>query len=258
MKDVQDRHTLIELGGDFTNNEIRHILNHAYLEHKSPHEYDELKKYIRDIVIGKHNSVYIMNNGNPEPLASAFVLASPYISNLSGSIYYDYCAATSSYWFAFMTNNSSNCNSNSGRALNWSILTNKYNNGNALQWGLFYTNTTCPNDPNGLYVSFPNSGANPGTYAYVYATFGYAPYVTSTNPFILTTYYYWNPGSSSHSYTYVYFVVDMNARDNQVWLSYNGTSSLLSIAFLPIFYSTGQYNFNPDTYYISMWQWTYS
>jgi len=258
MKDVQDRHALIELGGDFTNNEIKHILNHAYLEHKAPHEYDELKKYIKDIVIGKHNSVYIMNNGNPEPLASALVLASPYISNLSGSIYYDYCGATVLYWYAFMTNNSSNCNSNSGQALNWAIFTSKYNNGMALQWGLFYTNTTCPNDPHGLYVSLSNADINPGTYASVYATFGYAPYVTSTNPFTLTTYYYWNPGSSSYSFTYVYFAVDINPYDNSIQEYYNGAYSNISIILLPVFYSTGQYNFNPDTYYISMWQWAYS
>jgi len=250
MKDVQDRHTLIELGGDFTNNEIKHILNHAYLEHKAPHEYDELKKYIKDIVIGKHNSVYIMNNGNPNPLASALVLASPYISNLSGSIYYDICGAANYSTGCALTNNATNCNSNTFKPITWYVYTIKYNNGIAFQWALFYTYAPFNKSPSGLYVTLSPNGYGQLAYTMIGATFGYAPYITSTNPLTLTTYFYWNPGSSSYSYSYVYFVINLS--------NYAYADEGLQFAMMPFFYSTGQYNFNSDTYYISMWQWTYS
>ena len=255
MKDVQDRHALIELGGDFTNNEIKHILNHAYLEHKAPHEYDELKKYIKDIVIGEHNSVYIMNNGNPNPLASASILASPYISNYSGSIYYDYTHTINTggvAWTAVcLTNNSTNCNSNSCGATSWEPIMIKYNNGEAWQWGLLYTPNVFTAGTSGLYITISPIIGNWGAdYIITNATFGYAPYISSTNPLTLTTYFYWNTGSSSYSYSYVYFTVNMNPN------SASGPSS--GIFLIPLFYSTGQYIFNSDSYYISMWQFTYS
>jgi len=259
MKDVQDRHALIELGGDFTNDEISHILNHAYLEHKAPHEYNELKKYIKDIVIGRHNSVYIMANGSPEPLASASILASPYISNYSGQIYYDYVfsasTSTGATWSpACLTNNATNCNSISSSAgcapISWEPISIKYNNGEAWQWGLFYTPTVITTGPSGLYVTLSPVVTYRPVYTIINATFGYAPYVSSTNPLTLTTYFYWSPGSSSYSYSYVYFTVNMNPNDiNNV---YGG------VFLVPLFYSTGQYNFNSDTYYISMWQFTYT
>ena len=250
MKDVQDRHALIELGGDFTNDEIRHILNHAYLEHKAPHEYDELKKYIKDLVIGKHNSVYIMNNGNPNPLASALTLASPYISNLSGSLYYDFCGAANYTIFCFPTNNATNCNSNANGYITWWAYIIKYNNGTALQWALFYTYAPFINKPGGLYVTLSPYGNGQLAYTMINATFGYAPYITSTNPLTLTTYFYWNPGSSSYSYSYVYFTINLS--------NYAYANDGIFFAMMPFFYSTGQYNFNSGTYYISMWQWTYS
>ena len=255
MKDVQDRHALIELDGDFTNNEISHILNHAYLEHKAPHEYDELKKYIKDMVFGKHNSVYIMANGSPEPLASASILASPYISNYSSGMPYDYSHTINTGGAAWtgvcLTNNSTNCNSNSCGALTWAPIMIKYNNGVAWQWGLFYTPKVFTAGTSGLYITMSPIVSNWGAdYIIINATFGYALYVTSTNPFTLTTYFYWNPGSSSYSYSYVYFTVNMNPNDNAFP---DG-----GVFLVPLFYSTGQYNFNSDTYYISMWQFTYS
>jgi len=266
MKDVQDRHILIELGGDFINNEIRHILNHAYLEHKAPHEYDELKKYIKDLVIGKHNSVYVMNNGSPDPLASASILASPYISNYSGQIYYDYFRSvypvSSPYPTPCPTNNSTNCNSNSCGPINWAPITVKYNNGEAWQWGLFYTYaeimnltpTVVSGNTSGYYITIsPQTCGCTPYFTLITASFGYAPYVSSTNPFILTTYFYWNPGSSPFSSSYVYFTVDMNCANNPL-----SGSSVCGIYLVPLFYSAGQYNFNSDTYYISIWQWTYN
>jgi len=254
MKDVQDRHALIELGGDFTNDEMRHILNHAYLEHKAPHEYNELKKYIKDIVIGKHNSVYIMNNGNPNPLASASILASPYISNYSGGMPYDYTHTinnSGTAWTAVcLTNNPTNCSSNACGAASWGPITIKYNNGVAWQWGLFYTPYVFTAGSSGLYITIsPVISSLGADYTIINATFGYAPYVSSTNPLTLTTYFYWNTGSSSYSYSYVYFTVNMNPNNNTI----NS-----GIFLVPLFYSTGQYIFNSDTYYISMWQFTYS
>jgi len=258
MKDVQDRHAIIELDGDFTNDEMRHILNHAYLNHKAPHEYDELKKYIKDIVIGRHNSVYIMANGSPNPLASASILASPYISNYSGQVYYDYLRDIYNYDAPgpgpCLTNSSTNCNSNNCGGLNWAPIMAKYNNGEAWQWGLFYTPEVFSNITSGLYVTIsPYTCCGMPYYTLIAATFGYAPYVTSTNPFILTTYFYWNPGSSSFSYSYVYFTIDMSCAANPI-----SSGSVCGVYLIPLFYSTGQYNFNPDTYYISMWQFTYS
>jgi len=257
---TMDRHILIELDGDFTHYEIRHLLNKAYLNHKAPHEYDELKKYIRDLVIGKHNSVYIMANGSPEPLASASILASPYLSNYSGQVYYDYAfsgTSMSGVWNpACLTNNSTNCNSISSAAgctpLNWAPIFIEYNNGEAWQWGLFYIPNVITAGGQGLYITMSPILGNiyPPNYIIINAKYGYAPYVSSTNPLTLTTYFYWSPGSSSYSYSYVYFTIAMNPN------TCNGPNG--GIYILPLFYSTGQYNFNSDTYYISMWQFTYT
>ena len=262
---IMDRHTLIELDGDFTDHEIGHLLNKAYLSHKAPHEYDELKKYIRDLVIGKHNSLYIMGNGSPDPLASATILASPYLVYYSGPVNYDYAFSGTSntgVWNpACTTNNPTNCNtgvyaesSTAGcKPLNWEPIFIEYNNGEAWQWGVFYkVDAITDYTTSGLYTTMSPITGNvyPPDYVIINAKYGYAPYVSSTNPLTLTTYFYWSPGSSSYSFSYVYFTIAMNP------YTCNGPNG--GIYIIPLFYSTGQYNFNSDTYYISMWQFTYT
>ena len=256
---IMDRHTLIELDGDFTDYEIGHLLNKAYLNHKAPHEYDELKKYIRDLVVGKHNSVYIMANGNPEPLASASILASPYISKYSGPVYYDYIfsgVSNTGTWVTWCyTNNATNCNSAvSGGGcvpLGWYPISITYNNGQAWQWGLLYTAHPIGGGVPGLYITkSPIIGSWGSVFTVISAKYGYAPYISSTNPLTLSTYFYWSTGNSSYSYSNVYFNITINPND----VTNTGGGDFL----IPIFDSTGQYNFNSSTYYISMWQFTYT
>ena len=264
ITNIRDRHILIELTGDFTDNEMRHILNHAYLNHKAPHEYDEAKKYIRDLVIGKHNSVYIMNNGEPEPLASASIFYSPAVSVLSNNynIYYDYLSdayTTCGSQFVPGLVNNGTCTSNTQGTLTYSnsLLTYGYNNGTALLWELLYTNNS--------FTSLPT--INPGTYSnglvvgprttysvpYAGIKYGYALYQTSSNPLTLSTYYYWKAPSSSFSYVYFNIV----AYASKVLGSCQAYSQEYSL-FVPLFYSQGNYSFNSGTYYMSMWQFTYT
>ena len=271
---IMDRHTLIELDGDFTDNEMRHILNHAYLNHKAPHEYDEAKKYIRDLVIGDHNSVYIMNNGSPNPLASASIFYPGALSVLSSgnNVNYDFLLtiATLNCGNAVgigYTNNetctSIKINSPSGESIFISSLsgipTYGYNNGTALTWELLYTNTSLTS------IQPITSGTLAGTLAvgplnpnysgqlvsYSGIKYAYAPYLTSNNPLTLSTYYYWEALSASFSYVYFNLFVDA--------IGGMGSCSGDQIRLLmPIFYSQGNYSFNANTYYISMWQFTYS
>ena len=270
ITNIRDRHVLIELDGDFTHDEMRHILNHAYLNHKAPYEYDEAKKYIRGLVIGEHNSVYIMYNGIPEPLASASTLYPGALSVLS--LDYDtmiisipslYCGQA--VGIAYTNNGTCTSiviNSPSGYTMPFSLnstTTYGYNNGTALTWELLYTNTqftsiqpALQSSPPGILLVGPY---NPGTVAYAGIKYGYAPYLTSNNPLTLTTYYYWQAPSASFSY--VYFNIYANLSGS---LSGNGWTCGDSpgTGLVPIFYSQGNYSFSANIYYITMWQWTYT
>jgi len=262
---IMDRHTLIELDGDFTDYEIGHLLNKAYLNHKAPHEYDELKKYIRDLVIGKHNSVYIMNNGSPNPLASASVLGTPYLSTISAGTYlhYDWLGTSQSSACSSnelgLTNNSTNCSSNTVGGSPWIPSLYGYNNGKAVEWELYYTTTTFsqeganPSSSNPVLTVGPTALIN---IAYASPKYAYAPYISSNNPLTLSTYYYWdgtgNSGASSLSFNYVYFGIFLSG-----W--FNGACYSASYALLmPLFFSHGSFTFQANTYYIGMWQFTYT
>jgi len=274
ITNIRDRHVLIELDGDFTHDEMRHILNHAYLNHKAPHEYDEAKKYIRDLVIGEHNSVYIMYNGIPEPLASASIFYSPLIYN--NGINYDAMVIMSNLQcgqaVAIEYTNNGTCTSvgfNSPSNLTFygasitSLSTYGYNNGTALTWELLYANTnftSIPPTPYGstsptLAVGPYNPVASEANYGqivpYSGIKYGYALYQTSNNPLTLSTYYYWEAPSASFSY--VYFNLFAYANVSVQACSYGG-----NIVLVPLFYSQGNYSFNANTYYITMWQFTYT
>ena len=270
---MKDRHVLIELDGDFTDNEIGHILRKAYLNHKAPHEYDDVKKYIRDLIIGKHNSVYIMSNGIPSALAAASIFYPNQLTN--GSVKYDSVAAlvtTCGQLLEPVYVNNSNCTSVSYQYVDsiyvyginlGSIPTYGYDNGTAIPWELLYTNNTFTSisanvngAPSGTLVVGPFS-ASPFPYASV--KYAYALYQSSNNPLTLTTYYFWSP--STESFTYVYFVLYANASYSITNIStgYNCNPGYGNQAYLvPLFYSQGNYSFNSGSYYISMWQFTYT
>jgi len=258
---IMDRHTLIELDGDFTDYEIGHLLNKAYLNHKAPHEYDELKKYIRDLVIGKRNSVYIMNNGSPNPLASASVLGTPYLSTISAGagIYYDWLgtAIYSQYYDAQLglTNNSTNCSSNTVGTDYWNPIIYGYNNGNAMEWELYYTTVTFPQEGATPSSSNPVLTVGPTELwnrPYASPKYAYAPYISSNNPLTLSTYYYWNSGSSSSSFNYVYFNIVIYG------CFYGLADCSEAYSIIPLFFSSGSFIFQANTYYIGMWQFTYT
>ena len=254
---VMDRHTLIELDGDFTDHEIGHLLRHAYLNHKAPHEYDELKKYIRDLVIGKHNSVYVMNNGSPNPLASASVIGSPYLSTISAGswIYYDWLGVSGFLPEIGLTNNSTNCNSNNYGTTQWGPVIYGYNNGNAIGWSLYYITTPFNKLTQPSTSPFPGLSVSPVycyTSVYVSPKYAYAPYISSNNPLTLSTYYYWYSGSSL-SFNYVYFNIYFNTCYTGAEAPCPGKPSII-----PLFFSSGSFTFQASTYYISMWQWTYT
>jgi len=264
ITNARDRHVLIELDGDFTHDEMRHILNHAYLNHKAPHEYDGVKKYIRDLVIGKHNSVYIMNNGIPEPLASASIFYPPPISVIvnNNNIYYDHVVDVNTTCGAgfipgFVTNGTCSSNTSSSMQYNYNLLTYGYDNGTAIMWELLYTNnpfTSLSTMEPGTYSNGLAVGPR-GTYSIPYAgiKYGYALYQTSNNPLTLSTYYYWQ--APSNSFSYVYFnILTYGALSWDSCSIYGGESSI----FVPLFYSQGNYSFNANTYYITIWQFTYT
>jgi hypothetical protein len=266
ITNIRDRHVLIELDGDFTHYEMRHILNHAYLNHKAPHEYDEAKKYIRDLVIGNHNSVYIMNNGQPEPLASASIFYSPAISVLANNsnVYYDHVEDVSTPCGIGLLpgfSNNGTCTSNTWAGIDFPgpLLTYGYNNGTALMWELLYTGvpfTSLPTVEGGTYSNALAVGPR-GTYAIPYAgiKYAYALYQTSNNPLTLSTYYYWEAPSKSLSYVYFNLVTSSSTEWPSCSIYGGGTNGEL---FVPIFSSQGNYSFNANTYYISMWQFTYT
>ena len=288
---MEDRHILIELDGQFTDDEIKHKLNHAYLNHKAPHEDDDIKKYIRDIVIGKHNSTYIMNNGIPDPLASESIF---YPNELNhDNVYHDFIVVVGNACGSAMAegyDNNGTCTSNTASgvytggatggatytysgntftisSLSSSISTYGYDNGVALLWELLYSGNsitsfkpTWGTAPSGTLVVGPS---NPGLFPYGGIRYTYALYPTNNNPLTLTTYHYWTPPSSNPSwnFSYVYFVLYESAGSN-LCVTYSSGSSCCGgangVVLYPIFYSQGNYSFSANTYYISMWQFTYT
>jgi len=280
---MEDRHILIELDGDFTDDEIKHKLNHAYLNHKAPYEDDDVKKYIRDIAIGKHNSVYTMNNGVPDPLASQSIFYPNILGG--GGIYYDFVLVVNGGCGSAVVSgydNNGNCTSNTGSGVygsgttftasgntfnvnsaSPSISTYGYNNGVALLWELLYSQNpitsfqpTWGTAPSGTLIVGPS---NPGMFPYGGTKYSYALYQTNNNPLTLTTYHYWE--APSGNFSYVYFVLYENT-SLEMSVNYSSGSSCggfgSGVFLLPIFYSQGNYSFNANTYYISMWQFTYT
>ena len=270
ITNIMDRHILIELDGDFTHDEMRHILNHAYLNHKAPYEYDEAKKYIRDLVIGDHNSVYIMYNGVPQPLASASIFYPPQAySNLTN---YDYMVDLYSPYIGTSVGightNNGTCTSTTLKVISgvgissvWqgSPSTYGYNNGTALTWELLYSTANFTSislsASSALAVGPNNPNASGGLIPYTGIRYAYAPYLTSNNPLTLSTYYYWEAPSVNFSYAYFNLFAGAGG-----WLynSYEGGDSYGGTLLVPIFYSQGNYSFNSGAYYITMWQWTYT
>jgi len=280
---MKDRHILIELDGEFTDDEIKHKLNHAYLNHKAPHEDDNIKKYIRDIIIGKHNSVYIMDNGVPDPLASESIFYPNVLGG--GNIYYDYVIAVQAYCGSVVVpgyDNNSNCTSNTGGGIyssgvittasgntfnvnsaSPSTSTYGYQNGIALLWELLYSQNpftsfqpTWGAAPSGTLIVGPSS---PGLFPYNGIKYAYALYQTNNNPLTLTTYYYWSP--PSQNFSYVYFVLYETTGLNMGVTYSNGSTCSgggNGVFLFPIFYSQGNYSFNSGSYYVSMWQFTYT
>lgn len=240
---IIDRHILMELDIDKHDEyDVKHILNKAYLNHKAPHEYHDLKRYMRDIVIGKHNSVYIMNDLNPHPWASPSILCPFPLYNASFNIYLnsDAMATIPNNYGLILTQSSGGCNSAPN---SWTSGLNmySYNNGTALIWDALYLpvpfNKATSIQP-GQFVVGPGSVNDIPVISPKYA---YAPYTSSTNPLTLTTYYYWeNTLQNTLNDSYVYFTL------------YPSSDYLV-----PLFYSQGSYTFSPNTYYITMWQWTY-
>ncbi len=258
---IKDRHVLIELDMDKHDEyDVRHLLNKAYLNHKAPHEYSDIKRYIRDIIFSKHNSVYIMNNGLPEPLASASILGSPYISaeSFNAAEYYDYMTVVNSVncgnvYVLNLITSTSNCNNVSTHV---SPLTYGYNNGTAVQWGVLYlpTQFNKATSVSSSYLLISPSQILEITN--ISPKYAYAPYISSTSPLTLTAYYYWqNSTSNTINETYAYFGL---MADITVGISCGGaTSFYIQPTFVPLFYAQGSFSFSPSTYYMSSWQWTY-
>jgi len=270
---MKDRHVLMELDGDFTDYEMRHKLRHAYLNHKSPHEYDDVNKYIRDIVIGEHNSVYIMSNGIPQPLASVSIFDPNLLSIFTSgqAINYDHAIVFSDgFCLSIVLVNNGTCTSVSiYNSSDCSLYTEGgiglnsygYDNGNAVVWQLLYTNTpftsiqpSYNSSPPGTLLVGPY---DTGIFPYAGIKYGYALYQTSNNPLTLTTYYYWQAPSESFSYAYFNLFPTMEFTSSSTPAG-SATSGSGAHAYVPIFYSQGNYSFNADTYYISMWQFTYT
>ncbi len=264
---VVDRHILMELDIDkYDEKDFKRLLRKAYLNHKAPHEYPDVKRYIRDMVIGKHNSVYIMNNGSPNPLAAASVLGSPYLSSLGSGValYYDYFYVAQGYSCFNValgeTNNQTNCNSNNVGYVTWSPYVYGYNNGTAISWGIYYLPTTFTSSASGVSGSLPSNSSNyllVGTKGvndipFISPKYAYAPYISSTSPLTLSTYYYWeNSTGKTLTEQYAYFSIILDG-----CATYNcGCPGLVSI--MPLFYTQGSFTLNNGTYYLSMWQWTY-
>jgi len=236
---VRDASRLIELKVDANDPALQLALKHAYRVNRRPSEFDEVKKFISDVVEGGRNSIYVGNCQRPSAYGTFALLGNVYYGAIPGANSYN----DDAFGFASSSINSvvkcsnlcTNCpcpiTASHYATYSMQVQTTSYSNGTSIYTALGSTNY------------YPLSGGD------IPQTWGiqYAPYVYSTNPLTLLMYGSWT-ASSSWSRNYIV---------NGIGWYYSYCSSVISI---PVFYAYNSSGFSVSNgvSYVSEWEIIYS
>jgi len=230
---VRDASRLLELKVDANDPALQLALKHAYKVNKKPSEFDEVKKFISDVVEPRRNSIYVGNCQRPSAYGTYALLGNINYGTLpgTGSLNDDALMYPSSCLIICGTSSAGSCTC--GTAQQWTfkvgVQTASYNNGSSI-----YTILTGTNH-------YPISTSDlPQIWG-----IQYAPYVYSTNPLTLIMYGSW---TASSSWTKNYIL--------------NGVALITGYCTItePVFYAYNSSGFSVSNgvSYVSEWEIIYS
>jgi len=230
---VRDVGRLIELKVDAGDPALQLALKHAYRANRRPSEFDEVRRFISDVVEGGRNSIYVGNCNRPSAYGTYALL---------GNIHYGALPSAGSL-------------SDDAIMYGASMVVKCIAVLNGYLCGSLYTSV-----PLGVGTSSYNNGTSistllEGTNYYPISTYDipqnwsihYAPYVYSTNPLTLIMYGSW---TASSSWTRNYIL-------NGVVL-YNSSCGVSPSE--PVFYAynSGGFSVSNGVSYVSEWEIIYS
>jgi len=234
---VRDASRLLELKVDADDPGLQLALKHAYRANRRPSEFDEVKKFISDVVEPRRNSIYVGNCQRPSAYGTYALLGNVKYGALPGAgslsddalIYnINYVVKCNTYCY--------NCPCSTA-VTNYPIgvQTAGYNNGTSI-WTLLEGTNYYP-------VSTWDIPQNWGVQ--------YAPYVNSTNPLTLIMYGSWT-ASSSWSRNYIFMGV--------AYYSTGSPNACHVTLTEPVFYATqsGGFSVSNGVSYITEWEIIYS
>jgi len=228
---VRDASRLIELKVDADDPALQLALKHAYRANRRPSEFDEVKKFISDVVEPRRNSIYVGNCNRPSAYGTFALLGNIYYGALPGVGAYADDALNFGCSASIKCNTSIFCYAcGSNFYFKTGVQTASYNNGTSIYTYLASTNY------------YPVSSWD------IAQGWGiqYAPYVNSTNPLTLLMYGSW---TASSSWTRNYIL--------------NGVASSQvcnTIISEPVFYaySSSGFSVSNGVSYISEWEIIYA
>jgi len=224
---VRDASRLLELKVDANDPGLQLALKHAFKFNRRPSEFDEVRRFISDVVEPRRNSIYVGNCQRPSAYGTFALL---------GNINYGAIPGASTYPDDFFTGagtvaQCATSTSTSSGVYYASVQTASYNNGSSIQ-----TYFTASN-------YYPISSYDlPQIWS-----IQYAPYVYSTNPLTLLMYGSWT-ASSSWTKNYIYAMVG------------NGPSTTTRPDYIPVFYAYNKSGFSVSNgvSYVSEWEIIYA
>jgi len=229
---VRDVGRLIELRVDVNDPALQLALKHAYKANRRPSEFDEVRRFISDVIEPRRNSIYVGNCNRPSAYGTFALLGNIVYGTLPGKGAY-----ADDGWASYggscpgvgkcTTSISTSC----GSSVTIGVSTASYNNGTSIDTYLIASNY------------YPMSSTDFPQFWGIQ----YAPYVNSTNPLTLIMYGSWT-ASSSWSRNYVFMGV-----------GYYGSNVGVTISE-PVFYATqsGGFSVSNGVSYISEWEIIYA
>jgi len=226
---VRDVGRLLELKVNANDPELQLALKHAYKANRRPSEFDEVKKFISDVIEPRRNSIYVGNCQRPSAYGTYVLL---------GNIYYGTLPSVNSlnedaliFGPSIVVECNLECYGCPCKPTNLGVQTTSYNNGTSIYTILESTNYY----PVSTWDIPQNWGIQ------------YAPYVISTNPLTLIMYGSWS-ASSSWTRNYIFNTLGY----------YNSGCNTMSTE--PVFYAYNSSGFSVSNgvSYVSEWEIIYS
>jgi hypothetical protein len=230
---VRDASRLIELKVDADDPALQLALKHAYKANKRPSEFDEVRRFVSDVVEPRRNSIYVGNCNRPSAYGTYALLGNIHYGTLpsAGSLSDDSLV----FYDNVIVKCSTYCNNcwcvNASTNIPIGVQTASYNNGTSIYTVLASTNY------------YPISSWD------IPQSWGiqYAPYVYSTNPLTLIMYGSW---TASSSWTKNYILIGVARYQSNCYTTLDE----------PVFYAYNSNGFSVSNgvSYISEWEIIYA